>query len=99
MGSKMRRLAFPSESLMKPLGQFTSFFTTPYSPVELLHSGTMLQAEDVFYSDPGYARAYLSIMSPSLGECYELGIPAQRQMMCDLFADPGWEAELVLNLC
>ncbi|KAK2627992.1 hypothetical protein QTJ16_002638 [Diplocarpon rosae] len=101
MGSKIRRLAFPDEQALRPLGQYTSFFTVPYEESD----GRYAQ----WYNAPGgrcillrpdhegNTRVYLSIMSPSPAGYYTLSIDEQKQMMHGFFADAGWEAARVLR--
>jgi 2-polyprenyl-6-methoxyphenol hydroxylase-like FAD-dependent oxidoreductase len=101
MGSKIRRLVFPDEKPMKPLGQYTSFFTIPYKKED----GTFAQ----WYNAPGgrcvllrpdnvgATRAYLSIMSSKPAGYYKLSILEQKQMFRDMFEDAGWEALRVLE--
>jgi len=102
MSSKIRRLAFPSEgNALKPLGQYTSFFTIPYKDTD----GTFAQ----WYNAPGgrcillrpdnagYTRAYLSIMSSKPAGYFKLSITEQKKMMHELFHDAGWEAARVLE--
>lgn len=101
MNSKTRRLVFPDASPMKSLGQYTAFFTIPLKESE----GNFAE----WYNAPGgrcilirpdnagYTRAYLSVMSSKPAVYEKLDVPAQKQMMRELFADAGWEATRVLD--
>ena len=102
MGSKIRRLAFPDiENPVKPLGQWTAFFTIPFKESD----GAFAK----WYNAPGgrcillrpdnagYTRAYLSIMSQSPAEYRDQDVTAQKKHMRDLFSDAGWESLRVLD--
>jgi 2-polyprenyl-6-methoxyphenol hydroxylase-like FAD-dependent oxidoreductase len=93
MGSKIRRLAFPDENSVKPLEQYTFFFTTPYQEAD----GTFAQ----WYNAPGgrcillrpdsagYTRAYLSITSSKPAGYYKLDILKQKGVFRVGF-EGGW---------
>lgn len=101
MGSKIRRLAFPDESVMKGLGQYTSFFTVPYEEEDgtwgrwynAAGGRCILLRPD----NAGYTRAYLSVMSEKPAGYYKLSIPEQKKMFREMFEDAGWEAKRVLD--
>jgi 2-polyprenyl-6-methoxyphenol hydroxylase-like FAD-dependent oxidoreductase len=86
IGSKIRRFAFPEiENPVKPLGQWTAFFTIPYKESD----GTFAK----WYNAPGgrcillrpdnagHTRAYLSIMSQSPAEYRDQDVTAQKKHM------------------
>jgi len=101
MNSKTRQLTFPSANPLKPLGQYTAYFTMPYKET----AGSFAE----WYNAPGrrsfllrpdnagYTRAHISIMSSVPKDYAKLDILAQKKMMRDLFEDAGWEAKLVLD--
>lgn len=102
MSSKIRRLAFSElEDPIKPLGQWTAFFTIPYKESD----GTFAK----WYNAPGgrsillrpdnagYTRAYLSIMSDAPADTQDRDVTAQKQKMRELFSDAGWESPRVLE--
>ncbi|KAH7336303.1 hypothetical protein BKA65DRAFT_563306 [Rhexocercosporidium sp. MPI-PUGE-AT-0058] len=85
-GSKTRRLAFKEvENPMKPLHQFTAYFTIPY-----------LKSDRNFaewYNTTG-GRGILA--RPDNAE-YTRAVQEQKQKMHEMFSDAGWEAKRVLG--
>ena len=101
MGSKIRRLVFPDQNVMKGLGQYTSFFTIPYEEDD----GTWGQWYNAAGGrcillrpdNTGYTRAYLSVMSSKPTGYYKLSIPEQKKLFREIFEDAGWQAQRVLD--
>ncbi len=101
MGSKIRRLVFPDENVMRGLGQYTSFFTIPYEEEDSTwgqwYNATGGRCILLRPDNTGYTRAYLSVMSSKPAGYYKLSIPEQKKLFREIFEDAGWQAERVLD--
>lgn len=100
MRSKTRRITFPPVDPIKPLGQYTAFFTIP----EIELKGDFAE----WYNAPGGrcvflrpgdqdTRAYLSVISSKPKGYEKFSIPEQKNMIRDIFKDAGWKTSLVLD--
>ncbi|KAL2068789.1 hypothetical protein VTL71DRAFT_15127 [Oculimacula yallundae] len=104
-GSKMRRLAFKGvEDVMKPLGQYVAYFTTPLMNSERhfaeWYNTTGGRAILLRPDNAGYTRAFLTVTRdpvPELEGYFKMSVEEQKKKMREIFQDVGWEAKRVLE--